>query len=447
MSSQFVHLQAFSRKGDSKGRSTSFVINEARRDPGASVHVANPSPPVLVFGVGMDEVERLHDAAADAATTTPKGGKPRRIQRTQHTLMTVVASHPHTMDEVRGDPDKRREAEEWEKRTVAWLRSQYGDKLVSVIRHEDESHYHLHAYVLPDDAAMRAAALHPGQTAKAAFMAAWPADGEDSKTLNKRGDAAYKAAMREWQNAYHEAVAIPCGLTRLGPQRRRLSRAEWQAEQTQAKALKTTIERAQTVKAKIDTHIGAKRAEVETLVSSAETAAAALRAEADAAKAEAARQIAAAKVAREAALKAQDKAVKEQAKARGMMSRVRQEAARVQAAAARLQRLPGVLRSAWDGFRKSAIEARIRRSLDSEMDSLRQQAAAADDRASAANDGRRQAEERARDLRENLTEAGQRLAAARRELAFLRPPELQREQTPGMSPGLRRPGTRTSKNP
>ncbi len=428
MSYQFVHLEAFSRKGDGKGCSTSFVINEARRDPGASVHVANPSPPVLVFGVGVDEVERLHDAAADAATTTPKGGKPRRIQRTQHTLMTVVASHPHTMDEVRGDPDKRREAEDWEKRTVAWLRSLYGDKLVSVVRHEDESHYHLHAYILPDDPAMRANALHPGQTAKAAVMAAGPADGEDVKALNKRGDQAYRAAMREWQDAYHETVAIPCGLTRLGPQRRRLTRAEWQAEQTQAKALKTTIERAREVKRK-----------GETFVASTKEDAARIAAEVAAAKAEAARQLAAAKAATEAAKLAQDKAVQEQRKARSMMSRVRQEAARVQAAAARLQRLPGILRSAWDGFRKSAVEARIRRSLDSEMDGLRQQTVAAEDRATAAHDGRRKAEEQARDLRENLTEAGRQLAAARRELVFLRPPEPEPERTPGMSPpGLRR---------
>ena len=110
MSFQFIHMTAYSRKGDGKGRSASYVFNEARRDPAASVHVANPAPPVVVFGVGVDEVERLHDAAADAATMTPKDGKPRRIQKSQHTLMTVVASHPLSMEEVRGDPDKRREA-------------------------------------------------------------------------------------------------------------------------------------------------------------------------------------------------------------------------------------------------------------------------------------------------------------------------------------------------
>ncbi|MFC3163278.1 hypothetical protein [Ciceribacter thiooxidans] len=420
MAFQFIHMTAYSRKGDGKGRSTSYVFNEARRDPDASFHVSNPASPIVVYGSTIDELERLHDATADAATTTPKGGKPRKVQKTQHTLMTVVASHPHLMEEVRADPEKRREAEDWERRTIAWLRSQYGDKLVSVIRHEDESHFHIHAYVLPDDPAMRAASLHPGQTAKAAVMAAGPAEGEDSKALNKRGDQAYKQAMREWQDSYHETVAIPCGLTRLGPQRRRLTRAEWQAEQTQAKALKTTIERAKAVKAR-----------GESIIASTKEDAAAIREEAARAKAEADRQLAAAKAATEAAKAAQDKAVAEQRKARSMMARVRQEAAR-------LQHLPGVLRGIWDGFQKSRVAARIRAAVESEMEALRRTADDAADRASAANAGWREAEERAKNLRENLAETGRELATARRELAALRPPEP--ERTPGIStPALRRP--------
>lgn len=426
MSFQFVHLEAYSRKGDGKGRSTSYVFNEARRDPAASVHVSNPSSPVVVYGSTIDDVEAMHDATADAATTTPKGGKPRRIQKTQHTLMTIVASHPLTMDEVHANPTKRREAEEWERRTVEWLRSQYGDKLVSVIRHEDEGYFHVHAYILPNDPAMRAAALHPGQVAKAIIMAAGPAEGEDVKALNKRGDQAYRAAMRAWQDSYHETVAVACGLTRLGPQRRRLTRAEWQAEQVQAKALRTTLDRAREVKRKGESMIAATKDDAARI---AEKAAAA--------KAEADRQLAAAKVATEAAKAAQDKAVAEQRRALSMMARVRQEAARVREATARLQRLPGALRSLFDGFRKSKVAARIRATVDAEMEALRRTAADAADRASAADAGRREAEERARNLRQNLTDTGRELAAARHELAALRPPDP--ERTPSIStPALRR---------
>src|SRR5690606_1855097 len=122
MGYQFIHLESFSRKGDDKGRSTSFVLAEARRDPAASVHVAHPEPPVVCYGIGVAELESLHDAAADAAKTVQKAGAPRKLQQDHNTLHTAIASHPYTMDEVRADPAKRAEVEVWERRTVGWLR-------------------------------------------------------------------------------------------------------------------------------------------------------------------------------------------------------------------------------------------------------------------------------------------------------------------------------------
>lgn len=202
MPSQFVHLESWSRKGNASGRSTGFIFAEARRDPGASGHVTNPAAPIVVYGIDVEEAERQHDTAADLARTTPKGGKPKRIRQDQHTLITVVASHHFTVEEVRDDPLKRRDLATWERLTLEWLKAQYGDQLVSVLRHEDESHWHLHAYVIPSSPDMRASALHPGQRAKAEIMQAGPAGGEDSKVLNRRGDRAYKAAMRAWQDSY-----------------------------------------------------------------------------------------------------------------------------------------------------------------------------------------------------------------------------------------------------
>ncbi|MFD1328735.1 plasmid recombination protein [Mycoplana ramosa] len=411
MSFQFIHMEGFSRKGDGKGRSVSFVFSEARRDPVASVHVTNPLAPIVVYGSTIDEVEAMHDDAAAIAMTAVKGGKPRKLRQDHKTLHTVIASHPFTMEEIRADPAKLREAEEWERRTIGWLRSQYGDDLKSVVRHEDESHFHIHAYVVPtDDPEMRALRHHPGVVAKRAVMAAGPAEGEDGRTLSKKADRAYKQAMRGWQDSYHDAVGVPSGLARLGPRRRRLTREQWKAEQVQAKALRTTIDRAREVKRKGESMIAATKED-----------AAAIWAKAAAAEAEAARQLAAAKAATEAALKAQDKAVQEQRKARSMMSRVREEAARVREVTARLQRLPGALRSLWDGFRASKVADRIRQSIESEMEALRRTAAESADRASAADAGRREAESRARNLKENLTETGRQLAETRQELAALRP--------------------------
>lgn len=411
MAYQFVHLESYSRKGDDKGRSSGFVFREVRRDPVASVHVLNPLPSVLVFGMGVDAVEALHDAAAAAAKVDVKDGKPRKIRTDQKTLHTVIASHPYTMEEVRTDPAKLQEAEEWERRTIAWLRSQYQDDLKSVVRHEDESYFHIHAYIVPlNDPEMRALRHHPGVVAKRAMMAAGPVEGEDNKALSKRADLAYKHAMRAWQDSYHEAVGIPCGLTRLGPQRRRLTREQWQVEKVQATALRSTVERAKNVKARGESFIAAKKED-----------AARIEAEACAAKVEAARLLGAARTATVAALAVQDKATNEQRKAAAMMSRVRQETARVRVAKAQLQRLPSLLCSMWDGFRASAVQERIRAAFSDEMSKLRTMASDALERARMAERARRVAEDKAETLRRSLADVGRQRDSAWKELAVLRP--------------------------
>lgn len=235
MGFQFAHLETYSRK-PKEGRGTAFIFAENGRRPEASVHVAAPRPPVVVYGQPVEAVERLHDERAAAAKTATKAGRRRAIRNDQHTLATVVLSHPCTWAEVRADPAKAAEVEAWEARSIAWLKAQFGDQLAAVVRHDDEAHPHLHALILPADVEMRARMLHPGVEAKTAAKEAALAEGHDAKTANKLGDAAYKQAMRDWQDSYHREVGAPCGLTRLGPGRRRLTRAEWQAEQAAGRA-------------------------------------------------------------------------------------------------------------------------------------------------------------------------------------------------------------------
>lgn len=437
MSYQFLRIELFSRKGKS-GRGTSFVFDEVERCPEASLHVPEPGKPIVVHGLDIPALRSLHDARAASARTTTTAGKTRAIRSDQNTLAVVVLSYPVPMVEYRENADVRRDVAAWQARSIDWLRAQYGDKLVSVVRHEDEGYPHLHAHVLPDavDAEMRASVLHPGFRAKTSVKEAGARPGEDEKALNRRGDAAYRSAMRAWLDDYHVKVSQPCGLTRLGPGKRRLTRAEWKAEQAQADSLRAALDRAAVVKMKIETHIVSKKAETESIVAMAETTAAALLIEADAAQADAARRLAAAEAAADVAKAAHDAAIREQRKARSMMSRVREEAAKVRQASARLQRLPSLLRTALDGFRQSRVADRIRAAVESEMERLRNQASSAFERASAADAARRKAEERAWNLDAALTETVAQRDAARREVARLHPPEPERgfSPGPGMSP-------------
>ncbi|MGV8938359.1 MAG: plasmid recombination protein [Allorhizobium sp.] len=412
MSFQFVRVELFSRKGK-EGRSTGFVFDEVARVPAASIHVQAPGTPIVVYGLAPEALRMLHDERAAEARTEVKGGKVRAVRQDQNTLAGIVLSYPVTIEEYRAKPEVVAKVDEWERRSIAWLRGQFGDRLVSVVRHEDESHPHLHAYVLPDDSAMTAAHLHPGFRAKAAANATAAQQGEDEKAVGKRADAAYKAAMRAWLDDYHARVAQPCGMTRLGPGKRRLTREQWHAEKRQAEALRDTLAKAVVLKAKGDAFVG--RVKEEAAVMRADALKAAKTAQASIIAAKAAEKLARqrAETARSASLRAEHD----------------------MRAAKRLTGIGGLLRGLWDGLRKSAIAARIRKAIEPELEELQRKAAVASDRASAADAGRREAEIRARTLRENLTDTGRQLVYARQELASLRP----KYTAPGSVPTRPRP--------
>jgi len=238
---QFLHIQSFSRKADGEGRTVDFVLAEAARRGDACVHVDSPAPPEIVFGVSVDEVRALHDARLADAYTTNKDGKSRKLRVDHHTLLTAVLSHPATVLEARENQSAALEVRGWEERCVEWLRAEWGHALVSVIRHTDEAHCHLHAFIMPDGPEMRARMLHPGIAAKDLEKEAAIADGVDAKTANARGDKAYKSALRGMQDDFWQHVGLPSGLSRLGPARRRLTRAEWKAEQAGMAATATAL--------------------------------------------------------------------------------------------------------------------------------------------------------------------------------------------------------------
>lgn len=363
MAYQFIHLESWSRKPDDKGRSTDFIFDEASRKPIASVHVAEPKPPTLIYGVGVDEVRQMHNEAAAAAMTPGARGKLRKIASTQKTLHTVVASHPYTVDEVRADQKKAKEVRDWERRTVAWLKEQYGPALKSVVRHTDEKQWHIHSYVLPThDPELRAGLYHPGVVAKKAVKAAGRRDGEDGKALNKRADVAYKTAMRDWQDSYHETVAVPCGLTRLGPARRRLTREEWKAERAQARALQNAVDRAEAVKRQGQAYIDRTNAEA---------------------------------------------------------TAVKAEVAQVRASAERLTGIGGAVRAVVDGIQESRIRDQIRKEFTRDLAAAKAAVEKAQAEATKAKTSQRNAEKQAAEQRHAFRQQRERLVAAQQEIRTL----------------------------
>jgi hypothetical protein len=362
---QFARIELYSRSGKA-GRTTDYIFDEVTRVPSASVHVPSPKPPEVVYGLNPDAVRALHNERAAAAKTSrkDKSGKTtlKAIRKDQNTLAGLILSHPATMDDYRTSKGVQRDVADWERRSISWLRELYGDQLVTVVRHTDESHPHLHAYLLPTDPEMRVTALHPGFPAKNAVLAAGPLAGEDRKAMGKRADRAYVAGVRAWLDDYHTKVAVPTGLTRLGAGKRRLTRAQWHMERAQAAALKQAIERAAAVEAKGREYI---------------------------------------------------ERTKQQA------GRIKADAEKALAASNKFRGVGGAVRAAMDGARESSLRARLREEYAGELAAAKVVAAEARAEALKAKLARRETEKAAADARFANRQQGQRLAAAQQEIRVL----------------------------
>lgn len=466
MAFQFAHVETYSRKGSAKGGSSvKWVLAEARRDEGACPHVSRPGEPKQVYGVSLDEVERLHDELCTSVRYEVAGGKTRAVRQDQHTLFTVVCSYPVPYDQVRGNPDEERRLQEWQDRNVEWLKAEYGDDLKSIILHDDEQFPHIHAYAIPDD--LRCRNLHVGVQAKEVVMKSGPEPDEDSKAHNKRGDKAYRAAMSAWQDRYFEQVGLPSGLTRLGPGKRRLSREEWRAEKSAAQSVQVAQERARQIEAQKDAFVSKTKEQANNYIEKAKARA---QAEADKlkadalAKAEESKRLHSAAVEKERAAvalarQAEDSAKKsaqlnERAKkmvseASKTLSRARSEAKSILSAANQKARsvagFGGFMRTLVDGFRKSKIREQIEKEKADEISAInysKNLLQSALDREKAV---RREADDRLRNVTANLQESNRELAAAHARISELSPKpkswsrssSADRDYDPGVSRGMK----------
>lgn len=255
----FLHFQTYARKESKGGNSVSQVVGEALRDPEFSVHVDAPKPPRVLYGT-PSTFQADHDAhVADRATQVRVKGevKHRAIRQDRHTLATIIASYPLTFDQVaKGGDDARAHLADWERRTVEWVRAKYGDQVRVVLAHEDEPHPHIHFWMLPDNADADATMLHPGKEAKKMAEAEAKAKGVEPREAVNIGNRVLKSVMRGVIDDYHGTVGVPLGMTRDGPKRRRLSRAQWQAEKDTAQHQATILRQVETVDAKAKAIIG-----------------------------------------------------------------------------------------------------------------------------------------------------------------------------------------------
>ncbi|MFT7724001.1 MAG: plasmid recombination protein [Roseateles sp.] len=226
---QFIHIDSYAREGSerkttvtkkngdkvttiTKIRDAREILAEQWREQGACPHIKEPGKPGLLYGVPPMEVLPMIEEWAEQ-TTDARGHK---LRKDGLCVLIGVASLPREMEDS---------FPEFAESTLAWLKQKYGDRLKSVVVHDDEAHPHLHFSVVPrigerfDD-------VHEGYRASKLAKTEGKKKGEQN--------LAYIEAMRGLQDEFSKRVAMRHGLTRIGPGRRRLTRAQWKAEKAQA---------------------------------------------------------------------------------------------------------------------------------------------------------------------------------------------------------------------
>lgn len=223
MGFQFLHIETYSRSGAASRPGTRAIFAEAGREAEYCAHVEHPRPPRQIYGAPIADTEALLQQQCEAARD-PRG---RKIRKDASVLLAGVASYPVPVADLVKDRAAAPDYQKWQAHTLRFLKQEYGEALRSVILHTDEGYPHLHFYVVPDMAAgQRLDDLHRGRKAMATL-------GYEKGNLAERRKS-YREAMKGFQDAFYQQVGHPCGMTRRGPGRRRLSRAAWKAEQVQA---------------------------------------------------------------------------------------------------------------------------------------------------------------------------------------------------------------------
>lgn len=183
------------------------IVGELNREAGFFPHVDGPHPPIPIWGL---EPEKLYDFAEDlykmAESKTVKRLRFGETESTKQkkstpTLLGCVASFP-----TLGMPEKD-ERERWEKLVVAACLERFGSKMVAVVGHTDEAHYHLH--IIAHNNGASAKELQFGHK----MVEEWTqrSDMDEVKTHGQ----AYKLGAKMSQDWYYERVSKPMGWARM----------------------------------------------------------------------------------------------------------------------------------------------------------------------------------------------------------------------------------------
>ncbi|MFA9385782.1 MAG: plasmid recombination protein [Vibrio cyclitrophicus] len=229
MGYQFIRVETYARipSRNHNKQSAKAVADECERVPGACPHVEDPKPSINIFGCRPSEAVQLAEERAEIA----KDSRGRKLRKDAQIILGGIVSYPTPMSEL--NPNCK-EFRKWIKLNHNFLKKKFGENYKSMEFHREESFPHMHYYLVPPidkNGRMNIGEVHQGIYAR------------DNCSSKKAKDKmrAYKEAMRQFQQEYYEKVGKPCGLTKEGAHKRRLTRKEWKTEQSAAKRLAESL--------------------------------------------------------------------------------------------------------------------------------------------------------------------------------------------------------------
>lgn len=250
MGTQFIHvetygLQARSKSGKKPKRTIKDIVDEEVREAHACKHVPTPKPLMMVFGERPEEV--LKYLETNAPNCLDRTGK-RKLPKDAQILLAGVCSAPIESDALTRDYEaynaskvdgkgqrhlitkNMRDFDLWRKKTLEFLKDNYGENLRSVIIHHDEKYIHMH-FLCRNDVKNNTLNLDGIDFAGDISRKMAPPRAERAKKGGaKQLMTARCHAFKAFQQLYYENVAQHLGWSRYGPRKRRLTHEQWKQE-------------------------------------------------------------------------------------------------------------------------------------------------------------------------------------------------------------------------
>lgn len=138
----------------------SSIVGELLREPAHCSHIAEPLPPVHVWGLPPSQLRDLEKEIYEGASKITesyvrRGRRHERVQKKNTpTLLMAVASWPEPTMEWSAERDR------WVGLVIEAARDRFGECFKGAYAHLDENYYHLHLWI--SDAGRETKTLHGG---------------------------------------------------------------------------------------------------------------------------------------------------------------------------------------------------------------------------------------------------------------------------------------------